>query len=143
MEMVFEDYYPKGSEDHTPILTAALAKKPDVIQLGAGAPEEMSMIIKEARELGYTGWFITGGGFSIDRLNEIAGKDFAYNILHTSFDINNPPEPYIPDDPRPAHPFPNNGTPQAFPSSVRARFKTGSRDNKTRFIYIILGGKSR
>lgn len=96
LKIVFEDYYPKGTEDHTPILTAALAKKPDVIHLDAGAPEEMSVIVKQARELGYKGWFISGGGFTLERLNEIAGKDFAYNIIHTSFDINNPTEPYIP-----------------------------------------------
>jgi branched-chain amino acid transport system substrate-binding protein len=96
LEIVFEDHYPKGTEDHTPILTAALAKKPDVIHLDAGAPEEMSVIVKQARELGYKGWFISGGGFTVERLNEIAGKDFAYNIIHTSFDIDNPTEPYIP-----------------------------------------------
>lgn len=96
LEIVFEDHYPKGTEDHTPILTAALAKKPDVIHLDAGAPEEMSVIVKQARELGYKGWFISGGGFTLERLNEIAGKDFAYNIIHTSFDINDPTKPYIP-----------------------------------------------
>ena len=29
--------------------------------------------------------------------SEIAGKDFAYNILHTSFDPDKPPEVYIPE----------------------------------------------
>jgi branched-chain amino acid transport system substrate-binding protein len=96
LEIVFEDRYPKGTEDHTPILTAALAKNPHVIDLDSGAPEEMSIIVKEARGLGYKGWFTSGGGFTLERLNEIAGKDFAYNIIHTSFDINNPIEPYIP-----------------------------------------------
>jgi branched-chain amino acid transport system substrate-binding protein len=90
MEIVFEGYYPKGSTDHTPLLTAALAKKPDIIHLDAGAPDEMAVIVKEARDLGYKGWFISGGGFTLSRLNEIAGKDYAYNILHQAFDIERP-----------------------------------------------------
>lgn len=96
MEIVFTDYYPKGSVDHTSILTAALASNPDVIYLGAAPPEEMSMIVKEARDLGYTGWFTAGASFTIERLNEIAGRDYAYNIIHNSFAIDDPPEPYVP-----------------------------------------------
>jgi branched-chain amino acid transport system substrate-binding protein len=96
LQIVFEDRYPKGTADHTPILTAALAKNPHVIDLDSGAPEEMALIVKGARALGYKGWFTSGGGFTLGRLNEIAGRDFAYNILHTSFDIANPIPPYIP-----------------------------------------------
>lgn len=90
IEIVYEGYYPKGSADHTPLLTAALAKKPDIIHLDAGAPDEMALIVKEARDLAYKGWFISGGGFTLSRLNEIASKDYAYSIIHQAFDIERP-----------------------------------------------------
>jgi len=96
LEIVFEDYYPEVTQDFTPILTAALVKKPDVIHLDAAAPDMMALIVKQARELGYKGWFISGGGHTMSTLLEVAGKKSAYNIIHPSFDISKPPDVYVP-----------------------------------------------
>ena len=96
LEIVFESTAPEDATDFAPVLTAALAKKPDLIHLDAAAPDWMALVVKQARELGYTGWFISGGGHTLSTLLEVAGKDFAYNIIHPSFDIKSPPPSYVP-----------------------------------------------
>ncbi len=50
-------YHEPGTSEYYSLLTRLLAHKPDVIMFGPGAPLDNARIIKQARELGYKGFF--------------------------------------------------------------------------------------
>jgi branched-chain amino acid transport system substrate-binding protein len=90
LQVVYEGYAPEDATDFSAVLTAALAKKPDIIHMDAADPPWMALVIKQARELGYKGWFISGGGQTLSTLLEVAGKAFAYNIITPSWSFERP-----------------------------------------------------
>ena len=55
LEVVGTSYYARGVTDMYPQVTKVLAGKPDVIDAPLGSPEEMGLICKAARELGFKG----------------------------------------------------------------------------------------
>jgi branched-chain amino acid transport system substrate-binding protein len=66
----FEGTTEKANFD--PVLSPALAAKPDAIYLG-GMFDQWSVLIKQAREKGYTGMFISDDGFDSSDAAKIAG----------------------------------------------------------------------
>ncbi len=76
-DIVFDKFYERGTTDFYPILTRLLAQKPDWFDTGASPPGEHSLMIKQARELGYKGGFSTTTGISVPTVVKIAGKEFA------------------------------------------------------------------
>ncbi len=55
--VVAEELAPIDTSDFTPVLTRILAKNPDHIEGGAWPAASLGLLIKQARELGYTGRF--------------------------------------------------------------------------------------
>jgi branched-chain amino acid transport system substrate-binding protein len=55
IEMLSSLFYTVGTTDFYPILTKSLAVKPDMLVIGVGAPGDVPLIVKQARELGWTG----------------------------------------------------------------------------------------
>ncbi len=55
LEIVFNEAYKIGSEDFYPLLTKALEKKPDAINIGFGIVPWGKGLITQARELGFNG----------------------------------------------------------------------------------------
>jgi branched-chain amino acid transport system substrate-binding protein len=55
LETVYRDAYPLDTQDFNPILTKALAAKPDGIELVAGTPPWAKSLVEGARQMGFTG----------------------------------------------------------------------------------------
>ena len=72
--------YPAGTTDFYPVLTSILAKNPDAIEGCSGPPGEFALIVKQARELGYKGWFWFGCGAPTSTFLEVAGPANAWKI---------------------------------------------------------------
>jgi len=75
LEVVYDDYYDKGTKDFYPFLTKALAKKPDVFFNAGSPPPEWALRIKQARELGYKGLFMENHPLELETMAEIAGAE--------------------------------------------------------------------
>lgn len=57
-KMIYEDFYKRGTTDFYPPLPKLLASKPDLIDLASSPTADKARIIKQARELGFTGAFL-------------------------------------------------------------------------------------
>jgi ABC-type branched-subunit amino acid transport system substrate-binding protein len=57
IEVLGSAYYVTGTQDFYPILTKLLAKNPDVIDYSGGSPGNVSLLTKQACELGFKGQF--------------------------------------------------------------------------------------
>lgn len=56
-QILSSDFYELTTADFTPLLTSVLAKKPDFIDLSGSYPYHVSLLIKQARDMGFTGMF--------------------------------------------------------------------------------------
>jgi len=95
-EVVFAELYPFGTEDFYPILTKALDQKPDAIDITVGVTPWFAGIIKQARELGFTGpMFSACPTGDIYLLRDLVGRDFADEIFLIEPDLMSPEMPPI------------------------------------------------
>ena len=58
VQFVGEEYYERGGKDFGPALLRLIAQKPDVIDTDGSPTGSIALIAKQARELGYKGYFI-------------------------------------------------------------------------------------
>jgi len=80
-----------GGGDFTPVLTKLLAKKPDIIDLGAtGGGSDSALIIKQSRELGFKGQLVAAVGLQSRTVMEVVGPQGMEGVIETGF---------TPDDP--------------------------------------------
>jgi branched-chain amino acid transport system substrate-binding protein len=68
-----EDTYEPGTTDFFPVITKVVAGKPDLIDLSGVAPADSPLLIKAARDLGYTGIIATETAQDAKILREVAG----------------------------------------------------------------------
>lgn len=81
MEVVANEYYERGTEDFTAMLTRTLAKKPDFLAMGGTAPGDAALIIKQARELGFKGMIQHSGMLDPADIGPIAGWENVEGVL--------------------------------------------------------------
>jgi branched-chain amino acid transport system substrate-binding protein len=74
---------PEGTKDFYPILTKAIALKPDGFVGGATQPGDFALIMKQARELGYQGVFVADYGSDTAMLLKVAGPKAAEGIIQS------------------------------------------------------------
>jgi branched-chain amino acid transport system substrate-binding protein len=67
--------------DYYPVLTPLLKKGVDIIDVGSPGPEDVGLIIKQARELGYKGTFAMADAPNISEYADIAGWDAVEGFL--------------------------------------------------------------
>lgn len=96
-EKVATKWFPRGATDFSPQLTAVLRQNPDIIDFSGVTVEEEALIIKQAREMGYTGWFWGAATVSPVELAPVAGKENVYKVMdgglfHAKVDIRIPSE---------------------------------------------------
>jgi branched-chain amino acid transport system substrate-binding protein len=68
------DTYPSDTTDFAPVLTPIVAQKPDLLVLSGVAPATAPLLIRAARELGYTGLISTETAQDANVLKEGAGE---------------------------------------------------------------------
>jgi len=84
MEVVANEYYERGTQDFTAMLTRILAKKPDFFAMGGTAPGDAALIIKQARELGFKGMIQHSGMLAPDDIGPIAGWENVEGVMSTA-----------------------------------------------------------
>jgi branched-chain amino acid transport system substrate-binding protein len=90
LEIVFQEAFKIGSEDFYPILTKALEKKPDAIDMIVAIPLWSSGIINQSRELGFTGPIFTAMLGDIHILNSLLNPKYAHDVFHAGADVLSP-----------------------------------------------------
>jgi branched-chain amino acid transport system substrate-binding protein len=92
VQMVADEYYERGSKDFGPALLRIIAQKPDMIETNGSPTGTIALIAKQARELGYQGYFLNSTAvLEAKAIYDIAGKA-ADNIIATRI-WSKPPTP--------------------------------------------------
>ncbi len=90
LQLVFKEAFKMGSEDFYPILTKALAKKPDAIDMIISITPWAAGVINQSRELGFKGpVFATIFGDN-NILRAMLTPKFTYDIFHSTPDVLSP-----------------------------------------------------
>ncbi|CAM3516926.1 ABC transporter substrate-binding protein [Hydrogenibacillus schlegelii] len=92
--IVAEESYVQKDTDFRSTLTRIKDKNPDVLYV-PGYYEEVGLIIKQARELGYTGPIVGGDGWDSPTLLELAGKEALNNTFFTNHYSSEDPDPAV------------------------------------------------
>lgn len=75
VSFVAEEYYERGGKDFGPALLRIVAQKPDMIDTDGSPTGSIALIAKQARELGYKGYFVnTTAVLEAKAISDIAGK---------------------------------------------------------------------
>ena len=75
VSFVGEDYYERGAKDFAPALLRLIAQKPDIIDTDGSPTGSIALIAKQARELGYNGYFVNSTAvLEAKAISDIAGK---------------------------------------------------------------------
>lgn len=81
-KLLAAERYERSVKDFQPLLTRILAMKPDLIDLGAGAPATSGIIVRQARELGYDRLFVKTGGAALAEILAAAGPQGAEGTVN-------------------------------------------------------------
>ena len=90
LELVFEEMFKIGTEDFYPILTKALEKKPDAIDVVISIPPWAAGIINQSRELGFTGPIYGTIMADANMLVGMLNPKYAYDVFQGSPDVFSP-----------------------------------------------------
>jgi branched-chain amino acid transport system substrate-binding protein len=90
IEIVFQEAFKVGSEDFYPILTKALEKKPDAIDMIVAIPLWSAGIINQSRELGFAGPVFAPMLGDIHILNAMVNPKYAHDVFHGGADVLSP-----------------------------------------------------
>lgn len=88
-EVVFDQYYERGTVDFYPILTKMTAKKPDWLDLGASPTGDQALLMKQVREMGYKGGMSATTQMTPETLVKVAGKS-AEGFISAGLDATGP-----------------------------------------------------
>jgi branched-chain amino acid transport system substrate-binding protein len=81
------EVYPMGTRDFYPILNKVLAKKPDALDINMEFPSNAGTIVRQARELGFTGPIIANSPWDPNFVMHAIGKsEYATDVLIPNFD---------------------------------------------------------
>jgi branched-chain amino acid transport system substrate-binding protein len=97
LDVVFDERFNIGSEDFYPILTKALEKKPDAIDMLASIEPWSAGIINQSRELGFRGPIFTSTAMlgDINLLKGMIDPKYAYDLFQPDGDALSPKMPAI------------------------------------------------
>ena len=75
VSFVGDEYYERGARDFGPALLRLIAQKPDIIDTDGSPTGSIALIAKQARELGYNGYFVNSTAvLEAKAIADIAGK---------------------------------------------------------------------
>lgn len=78
-------YLARDASDFAPLLTNLLKDEPDVVDLSVTPQTQMAPIVKQARQMGYTGYFSFPDTAPVDLIAEAAGKDALVGSLTSPY----------------------------------------------------------
>ncbi|MCO5072198.1 MAG: ABC transporter substrate-binding protein [Rhizobiaceae bacterium] len=81
-EVVGEELFERGQTDFTPMLTKIKSLNPEIVEIGGTPPATAGLIVRQARELGYTGLFTKMGGAGPHDIVAAAGKQASEGIIN-------------------------------------------------------------
>ncbi len=90
LDIVFQESFKIGTEDFYPILTKALEKKPDAIDMIVAIPLWSAGIINQSRELGFQGPVFTAMLGDLHVLNAMINPKYARDVFHAGADVQSP-----------------------------------------------------
>ncbi len=94
LEIVFHEAFNPGSEDFYPILTKALAAKPDAIDMIFGIEPWTAGILNQSRELGFTGPVFASWLYGdVNRVAGMLTPKYAYDTFEVGPDVLSPKMP--------------------------------------------------
>jgi len=85
-EIVEELSYTRGEKDYVSLLTRVLRENPEIIYLSGSSHGECGLILKQARELGYTGAMMFSGAMDESVLVPVSGAENAYDFYVPAYD---------------------------------------------------------
>ncbi len=98
-QFVSDETFRTGSEDFYPLLTKALEKKPDAIDLGFSILPWAKAIITQSRELGFDGPIYASGVVGdINLLVRMLDPENGHDVFHAGPDVLNPKMPRMIQD---------------------------------------------
>ncbi len=90
-KVVATEFAEQRSSDYSPVLVKIMAKKPDIIDLGAtGGSSDSALIIKQGREMGFKGRFVAAVGLMSKTVTEVAGPEAMNGVIETGFTPEDP-----------------------------------------------------
>ena len=93
MKVVYSEYFEPGTTDFYPFLTKMVAAKPDALFGLDCGHSEWALIMKQSRELGYTGLFVVGVPPEVPTLLEVASKDDIEGLIGVGYATSGPSAP--------------------------------------------------
>jgi len=87
IKVVATELFPIGSKDIYSVLTKILASKPDVIDENVAYAETMALVLKQARELGFTGPIMSAGQADMAVILNMVGKENGTNYFTGSVEV--------------------------------------------------------
>jgi branched-chain amino acid transport system substrate-binding protein len=93
---VWTDFYERGSKEFTPVLLRMVTQGIDLFDLNANPPGEAGLLIKQAREVGYTGKILQAGGSGVREIVEAVGSAAEGFLKYDVIDFNDPAvQPFV------------------------------------------------
>ena len=131
VSFVAEEYYERGAKDFGPALLRLIAQKPDLIDTDGSPTGSIALIAKQARELGYKGYFVNSTAvLEAKAISDIAGKA-GDNIIALRIWAK-PPTPALPQLSRAAPEEMGGGGPGDAVGDVRSRALAGRMPSRRR-----------
>lgn len=86
-QVVFSQFYERGTSDFYPLLNKLLVEKPDFIDFTGAPPGDQALIVKQVRELGYKGKTFAGTTINPVQFCKIAGVENAEGHINNTHDL--------------------------------------------------------
>jgi len=87
IEIIKHDFFTPGITDFYPVLTKLLSANPEALSLGWAGAGDQALIMKQARELGFTGWFANYAYVQLELMEQIVGLEYMYKIATAAPDF--------------------------------------------------------
>jgi len=89
-DVSFSEKFERGVSDFSPLLTRMMAQNIDILDLDSNAPADAGLLLKQVRQLGFTGKVVQIGGPSLEENVAVAGPLAEGFISFNFFDADNP-----------------------------------------------------
>jgi branched-chain amino acid transport system substrate-binding protein len=122
------EFFERDRVDFVPLLTRILAKGVDAIELDGNSPTTAGLIVKQAREIGFTGKIIRTGGPATQEIINVAGPEATEGLfVHTPMNPELPSTKAYADAYAAKYKHPMNGFSPAFYDGTKLLFEAMQR----------------